>query len=68
MAVQFSVALSVRVTGSPAIGADVLVLVSVADTVVATLYSPVAALHLERGRDRGGGATTATVAEALEAR
>ena len=38
MAVQFSVPLRVRVTGSPAIGAEVAVLVSVGrDTVVATL-------------------------------
>ena len=40
--VQVSAPLSLSVTGSLAMGADVMALVSTPDTWVATLYSPVA--------------------------
>ena len=67
VASQDSVALSVRVTGSPEIGADVFELVSTPVTVVATLYSPVAALTF-KVVGMGGGALTVTLEEALEER
>jgi hypothetical protein len=67
MAVQVSLPLSVRTTGSPEIGADVFELVSTPETVVAKLYSPVAGLTVSVvGMARGG--LTVTFEDALEAR
>jgi hypothetical protein len=65
--VQVSLPSRVSVTGSPAIGAEVAELVSTPDTVVATEYSPVAALTL-RVVGIGGGGLTVTVEETLDAR
>jgi hypothetical protein len=48
-------------------GAEVFELVSTAETVVATLYSPVAALTV-KVVGMAGGALTLTLEEALEAR
>ena len=67
VAVQLCDALSFSVTGSPEIGAPVFALVSTADTVVAVLYSPVAALTL-RVVGMAGGALTFTLEDALEER
>jgi hypothetical protein len=67
VAVQVWVALSCNVTDSPEMGAEVAVLVSTPVTVVATLYSPVAALTF-KVVGIGGGALTVTLEEALEER
>ena len=66
-AVQVSDPLRVNVTGSPEIGADVVVLVKTPDTVVATLYSPVAGLTV-KVVGSGAGALTPTVADTFDAR
>ena len=65
--VQFSAPLRVKVTDSPEIGADVFELVSTAETVVATLYSPVPALTVKVVGTAGGGLTV-TVEASEEAR
>ena len=67
VAIQVWVALSFNVTDSPAIGADVFELVSTPVTVVATLYSLVAALTF-KVVGIGAGLLILTVEEALEAR
>ena len=55
-----SVALSERVTDSPAMGAEVSELVSTPDTVVATLKSPVDELMVKVVGTGGGGLTVIT--------
>jgi hypothetical protein len=60
------VALRVRVTGSPEMGAEVFELVSTAETVVATLYSLVAEFTF-KVVGIGAGALTLTLEEALDA-
>jgi hypothetical protein len=67
MAEQVSDPLSENVTDSPAIGAEVLEFVRTPDTLVATEYSPVAALT-RSVVGIGGGGLTVTVEEALDAR
>ena len=65
--VQVSLPLSMKVTGSLAIGVRVFEFVSTPDTDVATLYSPVAGLTAtEVGM--AGGAATLTVEESLVGR